>query len=128
MRTLGYVILGLAVVGVGVVFAAPDLVITSISGVDSRTTYVTVSNIGSNAVPRIPANVLKVWLDAPVSVAAGTPSPYSRAIGRLRPGDSTTIRFTGLPWPSNGVFRAFADADDVVSESDELNNQATADY
>lgn len=114
----------------------PDLVIGRIlmtpSMPEEGTTFsatVTISNQGTAAGS---ASLLNVWVDKAV-VPGINDGSYSGSwvANSLAAGQSTTFTFNDLPAPPAGgpyTLRAFVDASDLVSESNEGNNQSTISY
>ena len=73
---------------------------------------------------------LQVWVDKPAVAAGGEKGNKATTISTLKPGQSRTVKVTLTAPDALGTFtlRAFIDAKNGVTETDETNNQATLNY
>lgn len=112
----------------------PDFVVTGIAispalpAVGGKVTAtVTVRNQGTQGGK---AGSLYVWVDKPAPAVAGESGDKSASLGTLKAGQSKTVRLMLTAPNSLGAFtlRAFADARNLTTETNEPNNQATYGY
>ncbi|MFA5203320.1 MAG: GLUG motif-containing protein [Lentisphaeria bacterium] len=116
-------------VSVGPDFVVTNLVITpELPAAGGKITVaVTVANLDSKPGK---GGTLQVWADKPAAVAGGEKGNKAAAISTLKPGQSKTVKVTLTAPNTLGTFtlRAFVDAQNATTETDETNNQATLSY
>jgi hypothetical protein len=73
---------------------------------------------------------LQLWLDKPAVATGGEKGDKAATISTLKPGQSRTVKMTLTAPNAVGTFtvRAFVDAQNATTETDETNNQATLSY
>jgi hypothetical protein len=92
---------------------------------DARVTVINKGNASGDS------GILLLWIDKHLDAVPGEISDEVMVLGQLEIGESRTVTFSGLTAPTDlgdYTLRAFIDGYDGAEESDENNNQTTAEY